>query len=67
VGHIKYLGSFISKDCTDNYDVDNRIESDGKAFGALRKFLSISNTVSFATKHDVYIVVVLAILLNGCE
>ena len=37
VEHFKYLGSYLSRDCTDNHDVDSRIESAGKAFGALRE------------------------------
>ena len=67
VEHFKYLGSYLSRDCTDNYDVDSRIESAGKAFGALRKCLFSSSTVSFAAKRAVYMTVVLTILLSGCE
>ena len=67
VEHFKYLGSYLSRDCTDNHDVDSRIESAGKAFGALRKCLFSSSTVSFAAKRAVYTTVVLTILLSGCE
>lgn len=67
VDHFKYLGSFLSRDCKDNYDVDSRIQSAGKAFGALRKCLFSSSSVSYAAKRAVYTGVVLSILLYGCE
>ena len=31
-----YLGSIVTRNCTDEADVDNRIEKAGAAFGALR-------------------------------
>ena len=43
------------------------MESAAKAFGALRKCLFASNNVSAAAKRAVYISVILAILLYGCE
>lgn len=67
VDSFKYLGSYLSRDCSDDIDVDNRIESAGKAFGALRKCLFSSRSISPAAKRCVYTGVILSILLYGCE
>ena len=67
VEQFKYLGCYLSRDCTDIYDVDSRIEAAGKAFGALRKCLLASSSVSFGAKRAVYTTVILTILLSGCE
>ena len=63
----KYLGSQLCRTCTDTLDVSSRMESAAKAFGALRKCLFASNNVSAAAKRVVYVSVILAILLYGCE
>ena len=63
----KYLGSYLSRDSSDAYDVDSRIESAGKAFGSLRKCLFASDSVSPSAKRAVYKAVILSILLYGCE
>jgi hypothetical protein len=63
----KYLGSVIASNGRDDADVDARISSASQAFGMLRKPIFASNQVSNFAKHMVYLVVVLSILLYGCE
>ena len=41
VDKFKYLGSYLSRNCRDNFDVDSRISSAGKAFGSLRKCIFV--------------------------
>ena len=67
VDRFKYLGSYLNRDCSNGLDVDSRIESAGRAFGALRKCLFSSLHVSFAAKRAVYTSLILSILLYGCE
>ena len=62
-----YLGSIITRNCTDEADVDNRIEKAGAAFGALRKPLFSSTSVTHQAKCMVYVALILAILLYGAE
>ena len=62
-----YLGSWLARNCGDARDVDARIESAGKAFGALRSCVFASTSVSLAAKRAVYERVVLAIGLYGSE
>ena len=62
-----YLGSWITRYCGDALDVDSRLESAGKAFGALRNCVFRSNSVSFEAKRAVYERLVLSIGLFGCE
>ena len=67
VAFFKYLGSYVSRDCNDAIDVDSRIESAGKAFGALRGCIFSSTHINVAAKRAVYEVLILAILLYGAE
>ena len=62
-----YLGSVISRDCTDALDVRNRIEKAGDAFGAIRDSILSSTRVSNTSKKFVYCCIILAILLFGSE
>ena len=55
----------VERNCTDEADVDARIEKAGKAFGALRKPLFSSMRVSYKAKALVYVTLILAILLYG--
>eukprot|EP00964_Phaeocystis_antarctica_P006162 scaffold3356_cov66-Phaeocystis_antarctica.AAC.1 len=57
-----YLGDMLSRSCDDAFAVSARVESAGKAFGALRKCVFASSSVSAAAKG-----IVLAILLFGSE
>ena len=62
-----YLGDIVASDCGDAHAVDARIESAGKAFGALRKCVFASTYVSPAAKVVAYETAVLSILLYGAE
>jgi hypothetical protein len=67
VGKFRYLGSMLANTCTDVLDVDARIAKAGAAFGALHKCLFASKEVSWHAKRTVYKVLILSILLYGCE
>ena len=60
-----YLGDMLSRSCDDTFAVSARVESAGKAFGALRKCVFASSSVSAAAKAAAYEGIVLAILLFG--
>ena len=62
-----YLGNMVTRNCTDEADVDNRIEKAGAAFGALRKPLFSSTSITYQAKCMVYVILILAILLYGAE
>ena len=62
-----YLGDMLSRSCDDAFAVAARVESAGKAFGALRKCVFASSSVSAAAKAAAYEGIVLAILLFGSE
>ena len=63
----KYLGSYTSRFGNDVIDVDSRIASAGKAFGALRGCLFASTHISMAAKRTVYETLILNILLYGAD
>ena len=67
VSEFKYLGSVISSSGDDAADVDSRIASAGRAFGALRGCVFSSTSISRKAKRAVYEVLVLSILLYGSE
>ena len=68
VDKFKYLGSYLARNCLrDTCDIDSRIQAAGKAFGALRKCLFATASVSSKAKRAVYTTVILSILLYGCE
>ena len=48
-------------------DGDNRVESGGKAFGALRACVFASTSISNKAKKAVYEAIVLSTVLYGCE
>ena len=62
-----YLGSWITRYCGNALDVDSRLESAGKAFGALRQCIFRSTSMSFEAKCAVYERIVFSIGLFGCE
>ena len=62
-----YLGSFLTRECNDNVDVDARINLASRAFGKLRKCLFASTSISYKAKKFVYECLILAILLYGAE
>jgi hypothetical protein len=67
VDKIKYLGSYLTINGTDEYDVDSRIVSDGSAFGALHKCIFLYCNIAALAKRLVYISIILSIHLYGSE
>ena len=67
VKEAKYLGSWIDRTGGDERDIDKRIASASKAFGALSKCVFRSPAIDKRVKAVVYKVVVLTVLLYGCE
>ena len=67
VSEFTYLGSVISRDLSDEIDVNRRIQKAGNAFGMMRKSLFSSPVVKLKTKANVYRIFILAILLYGVE
>ena len=62
-----YLGTFLTRDCRDSYDVLNRIKKAGNAFGALRSALFSNKAISYEAKSVAYLCLILPILLYGAE
>ena len=62
-----YTGSVVTRNCTDESDVDTRIKKAGNAFGSIRKCLFASTKVSLQVKGAVYSTLVLLVLLYGVE
>ena len=67
VSKAKYLGSMMSRDSTDDMDVDARITAASKAFGALSKCVFKSRKISPPAKRAAYVAQVLSILFYGNE
>ena len=67
VSKAKYLGSMMSRDSTDDMDVDARITAASRAFGALSKCVFKSRKISLPAKRAAYVALVLSILLYGSE
>ena len=67
VSVFRYLGDFVSGDLSDECAVEARISDAGKAFGALRKCLFGSHSVTPQAKRRAYEALILSILLFGCE
>jgi hypothetical protein len=63
----KYLGSYLSRNDKDDYDVNSRIYSAGNAFGALQRCIFFSYNISTMAKRSIYISIVLSILLYDSE
>ena len=67
VDEFVYLGTVINRDCTDEADVNRRIQKAGNAFGSLRKCLFSSTRIKPEVKGKVYETYILPILLYGAE
>jgi len=67
VRFFKYLGDVVMGDGGDGEAVRTRISDAGKAFGSLRNCIFSASNVDKAAKSAVYITVVIAVLLYGCE
>ena len=64
--HFKYLGTFISFDLTEDYDINNRITKASREMGRLRHFFQ-NQFVELKFKHQVFVQYIVNILLWGCE
>ena len=64
--YFKYLGSYISFDLDDIYDINSRIKKANQIMGALKFFWS-SEKVDIHAKYLIYMAVPLNLLLWGCE
>ena len=67
VAQFCYLGSFLTIDCTDDVDVQNRIDKAAGAFGSVRREVFTNQSVCFGAKLVIYEGLILAILLYGSE
>ena len=67
VPEFPYLGDMVARDGSDGCAVDKRITKAGKAFGALRKCVFSTSSVSHMAKRAVYESIILSILLYGAE
>ena len=64
--NFKYLGSWISYDQYDNYDVEFRIKKTNQAMGTLNIFWN-SDQVDICAKFNIYLALPINLLLLGCE
>ena len=64
--HFKYLGTFISYNLRDDYDIDRRIAAASKAMGALKLFFN-KKEVSTYSKYLIFMAIPINLLLWGCE
>ena len=62
-----YLGSVMSCDCSDDLDVDRRIQKACNAFGMIKSSLFSRTKIKLSVKAKVYVSFILSILLYGCE
>ena len=67
VASFKYLGSFISANCTLDDEINYRIGQANGAYGRLRKRIFENHNLSMKTKIMVYHAVVISSLLYGSE
>ena len=67
VSQFPYLGSLIAESGRSHEEVDRRIASASKAFGALRRAVFRDSNLSVKTKRRVYDACVMSILLYGSE
>ncbi len=66
VKHFKYLGSYISFDFTDNYDIDKRIAAANISMGSLKHFWN-NPYASMRAKQLIFLAIPANQLLWGCE
>ena len=64
--HFKYLGSYLSFDLTDDFDIENRLASANSAMGALKHFWN-NQYADLHTKVAIFKAIPLNLLLWGCE
>jgi hypothetical protein len=66
VKHFKYLGSYISFDPTDDYDINKRIAADNKSMGSLKHFWNNPCT-SLRANQLIFLAMPANQLLWGCK
>lgn len=64
--HFKYLGSFISYNLRDDFDVETRITAATQSMGALKKYFDNPHVNTFS-KYLTFKAVPITLLLWGCE
>jgi len=64
--HFKYLGSYISFDLTDDFDVNHRLKTANQAMGALKHFWR-NPYADTRAKHLIFLAIPINLLLWGCE
>ena len=67
VDDFTYLGSVITRDLSDEMDVDRRIQKAGNAFGMMRKCLFSSTVIKLKVKANVFRTFIIPVLLYGVE
>ncbi len=61
------MGSYIHYTLRDDFDIEKRIETASKMFGALRECIFSKMQVSYQAKRTAYVSIVLPTLLYGAE
>ena len=64
--HFKYLGTYISFDLTEDFDINNRITKASREMGRLGHFFQ-NQYIELKFKHQVFTQYIINILLWGCE
>lgn len=67
VKRFKYLGSFVSKDCSMKEELTSRIQAVSSAYGRLRSRVFDSHDLTTSTKIQVYNQCLMPLLMYGCE
>ena len=63
----RYLGSYLSKDCTLEKEITYRIGRSAASFGSLRERVFSNRNLRITTKVNVYTAVCVSTLLYGSE
>jgi hypothetical protein len=64
--HFKYLGSYVSSNLTDDFDIDTRIAAASKSMGALKSVWD-SPHLEIWSKYQLFRAIPMNLLLWGCE
>ena len=67
VNRFKYLGSFVTSDCSMKVEITTRIQAVSSAYGRLRKRVFDSHDLTTPTKIKVYAHCLMPLLTYGCE
>ena len=66
-GVFKYLGSYVTEDLSEDFDIEQRISSAARAFGRFSNVIFRNRALSVAAKARAFTAFVLSILLYQCE